>query len=121
MPAKDRRRQVPESPARCRGGWARLTGAISRCWRRFFGLISAARAGWGRPCPRFCAWKVELRGLEGSQSQVATPVGDRLFQLPLTGLGVDPDLVQAAAHGTAGAFDASSRCASATGRRFWCW
>ena len=84
------------------------------------GHYACRECGWRRPDPRFSAWKVELRGLEGSQSQVATPVGDRLFQLPLAGLynacnalaaaaaasclGVDPDLVQAAAQGTAGAF-----------------
>jgi UDP-N-acetylmuramyl tripeptide synthase len=84
------------------------------------GHYACNECGWRRPDPRFAAWKVELDGVEGSQSQVATPAGDRLFQLPLAGLynacnglaaaaaasclGVDPDLVQTAARGTAGIF-----------------
>ncbi len=84
------------------------------------GHYACKECGWRRPDPRFAAWKVELDGLEGSRSHVATPVGDRMFQLPLAGLynacnalaasagasclGVEPDLVQAAAQGADGAF-----------------
>jgi len=84
------------------------------------GHYACPGCGWRRPSPRFSAWKVELQGLDGSQSQLSTPGGDRLLQVPLAGLynacnafaaaaaasclGVDLDLVQAAAHGTDGAF-----------------
>jgi lipid II isoglutaminyl synthase (glutamine-hydrolysing) len=84
------------------------------------GHYACPGCGWRRPDPRFAAWKVELQGVEGSQSQVTTPAGDRLIQLPLAGLyntcnglaaaaaaaclGVEPDLVQAAAQGACGAF-----------------
>lgn len=84
------------------------------------GHYACQACGWRRPDPRFAAWKVELQGVEGSQSQVSTPAGDRLLQLPLAGLynvcnalaaaaaasclGVEPDLVQAAAQSASGAF-----------------
>lgn len=84
------------------------------------GHYSCQGCGWRRPDPRFSAWKVELQGVEGSQSQLTTPAGDRLLQLPLAGIynacnglaavaaasciGVDPDLIQAAAQETSGAF-----------------
>jgi len=84
------------------------------------GHYACQQCGWRRPDPRFAAWKVELQGVEGSQSQVATPAGDRLLQLPLAGLynacnalaaaaaasclGVDADLVQMAAQEANGAF-----------------
>jgi UDP-N-acetylmuramyl tripeptide synthase len=84
------------------------------------GHYACKECGWRRPDPLFVAWKVALHGLQGSTSQVATPAGDRTFHLPLAGLynacnalaatagasclGVDPDLVQAAAEGAAGAF-----------------
>lgn len=84
------------------------------------GHYACSACGWRRPDARFSAWKVELRGVEGSQSQLSTPAGDRLLDLPLAGLynacnafaaaaaasclGVDADLVQSAAHGTRGAF-----------------
>jgi len=84
------------------------------------GHYACKECGWRRPDPRFAAWKVQLRGVEGSQTQVSTPAGDRLFQVPLPGLynacnalaaaaaasclGIDPELVQTAAQGTAGAF-----------------
>ena len=84
------------------------------------GHYACKECGWRRPDPRFAAWKVQLRGLEGSQSQVSTPAGDRLFQVPLPGLynacnalaaaaaasclGINPELVQSAAQETAGAF-----------------
>jgi lipid II isoglutaminyl synthase (glutamine-hydrolysing) len=84
------------------------------------GHYACQGCGWRRPDPRFAAWKVELQGLDGSQSQVTTPAGDRLIQLPLAGLynacnglaaaaaasclGVEPDLVQAAAQSACGAF-----------------
>ncbi len=84
------------------------------------GHYACKECGWRRPDPRFAAWKVQLRGVEGSQSQVSTPAGDRLFQISLPGLynacnalaaaaaasclGIDPELVQTAAQETAGAF-----------------
>ena len=84
------------------------------------GHYACKECGWRRPDPRFAAWRVQLQGVEGSQSQVTTPAGDRLLQLPLPGLynaynalaaaaaasclGVDPDLVQLAAQSTACAF-----------------
>ncbi|HEY2638786.1 MAG TPA: MurT ligase domain-containing protein [Streptosporangiaceae bacterium] len=84
------------------------------------GHYACSECGWRRPDPRFSAWKVQLRGVEGSQSQVSTPAGDRLFEVPLPGLynacnalaaaaaasclGINPELVQAAAQETAGAF-----------------
>ena len=84
------------------------------------GHYACKECGWRRPDPRFAAWKVDLDGVEGSHSLVKTPAGDRTLDLPLAGLynacnalaaaagasclGVDPDLVQAAAHGTGGAF-----------------
>ncbi len=84
------------------------------------GHYACKQCGWRRPDPRYVAWKVELHGLEGSSSQVITPVGDRTLHLPLAGLynacnalaasagaaclGVDPDQVQAAAQGVVGAF-----------------
>jgi lipid II isoglutaminyl synthase (glutamine-hydrolysing) len=84
------------------------------------GHYACQGCGWRRPDPRFAAWKVELHGVEGSQSQVTTPAGDRLLQLPLAGLynacnalaaaaaasclGIEPDLVQAAAQHACGIF-----------------
>jgi lipid II isoglutaminyl synthase (glutamine-hydrolysing) len=84
------------------------------------GHYACQACGWRRPDPRFAAWKVELQGVDGSQSQVTTPAGDRLIQLPLAGLynacnalaaaaaasclGVDPDLIQGAAQQTCGVF-----------------
>ena len=84
------------------------------------GHYACNQCGWRRPDPRFAAWNVELQGLTGSRSRVATPAGDRTFHLPLAGLynacnalaasagasclGVDMDLVQAAAQGVVGAF-----------------
>jgi lipid II isoglutaminyl synthase (glutamine-hydrolysing) len=84
------------------------------------GHYACKQCGWRRPDPRFVAWKVELQGLEGSRSAVTTPAGERILELPLGGLynacnavaaaagasclGVDPDLVQAAAQGVVGAF-----------------
>ncbi|MGO8957964.1 MAG: MurT ligase domain-containing protein [Streptosporangiaceae bacterium] len=84
------------------------------------GHYACTECGWRRPDPRFAAWKVQLRGVEGSQSQVTTPAGDRLFQVPLPGLynvcnalaaaaaasclGINPEFVQTAAQETAGAF-----------------
>jgi UDP-N-acetylmuramyl tripeptide synthase len=84
------------------------------------GHYACKECGWRRPDPRFAAWKVQLEGIEGSQSHASTPAGDRVFRLPLPGLynacnalaaaaassclGVDPDLVQVAAQGTVCAF-----------------
>ncbi len=84
------------------------------------GHYACKECGWRRPDPGFAAWKVELQGLEGSRSQVTTPAGHRTLRLPLAGLynacnalaalagasclGVEPDLVQAAAQGAVGAF-----------------
>ena len=84
------------------------------------GHYACQACGWRRPDPRFGAWKVELQGIDGSQSQVTTPAGDRLIQLPLAGLynacnalaaaaaasclGVDPDLIQVAAQQACGVF-----------------
>jgi lipid II isoglutaminyl synthase (glutamine-hydrolysing) len=84
------------------------------------GHYACNQCGWRRPDPRFAAWNVELQGLAGSRSRLATPAGDRTFHLPLGGLynacnalaasagasclGVDMDLVQAAAQGAVGAF-----------------
>jgi lipid II isoglutaminyl synthase (glutamine-hydrolysing) len=84
------------------------------------GHYACKECGWRRPDARFAAWNVELQGLAGSRAQVATPAGDRTFQLPLAGLynacnalaasagasclGVEMDLVQAAAQGVVGAF-----------------
>jgi lipid II isoglutaminyl synthase (glutamine-hydrolysing) len=84
------------------------------------GHYACKECGWRRPDPRFAAWKVRLNGVDGSQSHVSTPEGDRVFELALPGLynacnalaaatgasclGVDPDLVQVAARGTASAF-----------------
>ena len=84
------------------------------------GHYACPQCGWRRPDPRFAAWDVELQGLDGSRSRVATPGGDRIFCLPLAGLynacnalaaaagasclGVDMDLVQTAAQEVAGAF-----------------
>jgi UDP-N-acetylmuramyl tripeptide synthase len=76
------------------------------------GHYACKECGWRRPDPRFAAWKVQLQGVEGSESHASTPAGDRLLRLPLPGLynacnvlaaaaatsclGVDPDLVQGA-------------------------
>jgi UDP-N-acetylmuramyl tripeptide synthase len=84
------------------------------------GHYACNQCGWRRPDPRFAAWKVELHGLDGSRSQVTTPAGERTFEVPLGGLynaynalaataaafslGVDPDLVQAAAQEVVSAF-----------------
>jgi lipid II isoglutaminyl synthase (glutamine-hydrolysing) len=84
------------------------------------GHYACKECGWRRPDPRFAAWKVQLQGVEGSESHTSTPAGDRLLRLPLPGLynacnalaaaaaasclGVDPDLVQVAAQGTMSAF-----------------
>jgi lipid II isoglutaminyl synthase (glutamine-hydrolysing) len=84
------------------------------------GHYACKECGWRRPDPRFAAWKVQLQGVEGSESHVSTPAGDRLLRLPLPGLynacnalaaaaaasclGVDPDLVQVAAQATMSAF-----------------
>jgi UDP-N-acetylmuramyl tripeptide synthase len=84
------------------------------------GHYACKECGWRRPDPQFAAWRVDLDGTVGSRSQVSTPAGDRIFELPLAGLynagnavaaaagasclGVEPELVQAAAQGTAGAF-----------------
>lgn len=84
------------------------------------GHYACKECGWRRPDPRFAAWKVQLQGIEGSESQTSTPAGDRTLRLPLPGLynacnalaaaaassclGVDPDLVQVAAQGTVCAF-----------------
>jgi lipid II isoglutaminyl synthase (glutamine-hydrolysing) len=84
------------------------------------GHYACKECGWRRPDPRFAAWKVRLRGVDGSESRVTTPAGDRMFELALPGLynacnalaaaaaasclGVNPDLVQHAAQGTTSAF-----------------
>jgi UDP-N-acetylmuramyl tripeptide synthase len=84
------------------------------------GHYACKECGWRRPDPRFAAWKVQLQGVEGSESHTSTPAGDRTLRLPLPGLynacnalaaaaassclGLDPDLVQAAAQGTVCAF-----------------
>jgi UDP-N-acetylmuramyl tripeptide synthase len=84
------------------------------------GHYACKQCGWRRPDPQFVARKVELQGLEGSRSEIATPAGDRTFDVPLAGLynacnvlaasagasclGVELDLVQAAARGAVGAF-----------------
>ena len=84
------------------------------------GHYACKECGWRRPDPRFAAWKVQLQGVEGSESHASTPAGDRLLRLPLPGLynacnalaaaaassclGVDPDLVQVAAEGAVCAF-----------------
>jgi lipid II isoglutaminyl synthase (glutamine-hydrolysing) len=84
------------------------------------GHYACKECGWRRPDPRFAAWSVTLDGAEGSTSRVRTPSGDRSLQLPLAGLynacnalaaaagssclGIDPDLFQAAALRTTGAF-----------------
>jgi lipid II isoglutaminyl synthase (glutamine-hydrolysing) len=84
------------------------------------GHYACKECGWRRPDPRFAAWKVQLQGVEGSESLTSTPAGDRTLRLPLPGLynacnalaaaaassclGVDPDLVQVAAQGTVCAF-----------------
>jgi lipid II isoglutaminyl synthase (glutamine-hydrolysing) len=84
------------------------------------GHYACKQCGWRRPDPRFVAWKVELQGLDGSRSHLTTPAGERTFEVPLGGLynacnvvaaaagafclGVDPDLVQAAAQEVVGAF-----------------
>ncbi len=84
------------------------------------GHYACKQCGWRRPDPRFAASKVELHGLQGSISRLATPAGDRTFHLPLGGLynacnalaatagasclGVDPGMVEAAAQGVVGAF-----------------
>jgi lipid II isoglutaminyl synthase (glutamine-hydrolysing) len=84
------------------------------------GHYACKECGWRRPDPRFAAWKVQLDGVEGSQTQASTPSGDRMIKLALPGLynagnalaaaaaasclGVDPDLVQGAAKETVCAF-----------------
>jgi UDP-N-acetylmuramyl tripeptide synthase len=84
------------------------------------GHYACKECGWRRPDPRFAAWNVVLEGTAGSKSQVRTPAGERLLELPLAGLynacnglaaaagasclGIDPDLFQAAARKTTGAF-----------------
>ena len=84
------------------------------------GHYACGQCGWRRPDPRFVAWNIELQGLEGSRSRVTTPAGERTIQLPLGGLynacnalaasagasclGVEMDLVQAAADSVVGAF-----------------
>lgn len=84
------------------------------------GHYACQQCGWRRPDPRFAAWKVDLQGLDGSRSQVTTPAGERTFEVPLGGLynacnalaatagafclGVDSQLVQAAAQEVVGAF-----------------
>ncbi len=84
------------------------------------GHYACKECGWRRPDPRFAAWKVQLQGVDGSESHTSTPAGDRLLRLPLPGLynacnalaaaaaasclGVEPDLVQVAARGTVCAF-----------------
>ena len=103
---------------RCPGCGADLLYELS--FYAHLGHYACPACGWRRPDPRFAAWKVELQGVEGSQAQVTTPAGDRLLQLPLAGLyntcnglaaaaaaaclGIEPDLVQAAAQGACGAF-----------------
>jgi lipid II isoglutaminyl synthase (glutamine-hydrolysing) len=84
------------------------------------GHYACKECGWRRPDPRFAAWKVQLNGVDGSESQATTPSGERVIRLSLPGLynacnalaaaaaasclGVEPDLVQVAAAGTVGAF-----------------
>jgi lipid II isoglutaminyl synthase (glutamine-hydrolysing) len=84
------------------------------------GHYACKECGWRRPDPRFAAWKVQLNGVEGSESKASTPSGERTIRLALPGLynacnalaasaaasclGVDPDLVQVAAKETVCAF-----------------
>ncbi len=84
------------------------------------GHYACKECGWRRPDPRFAAWKVQLQGVEGSESHASTPAGERTLRLPLPGLynacnalaaaaassclGVDPDLVQVAAQRAVCAF-----------------
>ena len=84
------------------------------------GHYACKECGWRRPDPRFAAWKVQLQGVEGSESHASTPAGERTLRLPLPGLynacnalaaaaassclGVDPDLVDVAAQGAVSAF-----------------
>ncbi|HLI39086.1 MAG TPA: MurT ligase domain-containing protein [Streptosporangiaceae bacterium] len=89
------------------------------------GHYACKECGWRRPDPRFAAWKVEVDGLDGSRAHITTPAGNRAFQVSLAGLyntcnalaaaagasclGVEPDLVQEAAHGAVGAFGRCER------------
>jgi UDP-N-acetylmuramyl tripeptide synthase len=84
------------------------------------GHYACKECGWRRPDPTFAARNVTLDGVAGSKSQVRTPAGERLLEVPLGGLynaynalaaaagasflGIDPDLFQAAARKTTGAF-----------------
>jgi lipid II isoglutaminyl synthase (glutamine-hydrolysing) len=94
------------------------------------GHYACKECGWRRPDPRFAAWKVQLNGVEGSQTQASTPSGERLIRLALPGLynacnalaasaaasclGVDPDLVQEAARETVCAFGRFERVSVGT-------
>jgi UDP-N-acetylmuramyl tripeptide synthase len=84
------------------------------------GHYACKECGWRRPDPRFAACNVTLDGAAGSKSQLRTPAGERLLELPLAGLynaynalaaaagasclGIGLDLFQAAARKTTGAF-----------------
>jgi len=84
------------------------------------GHYACKECGWRRPDPAFAARSVTLDGAKGSSSQMRTPDGERRLEVPLAGLynaynalaaaagasclGIGPDLFQAAAHKTTGAF-----------------
>jgi lipid II isoglutaminyl synthase (glutamine-hydrolysing) len=84
------------------------------------GHYTCPGCGWRRPAPRIAAWKVELKGMEGSTVEASVPWGVQSFEIPFPGLynvynvlcaasaaftlGVDSQAIDAAVRTAEGAF-----------------
>jgi UDP-N-acetylmuramyl tripeptide synthase len=60
--------------------------AYERAFVGHLGHYSCPDCGAGRPRPDVAATRIELRGMSGSRSTVATPAGEIELELPLPGL-----------------------------------
>ncbi len=57
-----------------------------RTFYAHLGHYACGNCGWRRPPARVSGWRLELSSFEGAELEAATPVGNRLFHVPIAGL-----------------------------------